>query len=94
MHSSLRPISANVSVPRLELVVAHTLAKLLSHVNRALSSLDILRENQLWSDSLTVLRNWGRGMKTIYDVGTSPGITYLYIKIPAIWVLVESHHGS
>ena len=41
-----RVIPENVSIPRLELVAAHTLAKLLSHVNRALSSLDILKDNQ------------------------------------------------
>jgi hypothetical protein len=39
----LRVTPKNVSIPSLELVAAHTLAKLLSHVNRALSSLDILR---------------------------------------------------
>ena len=53
--SKSRVAPKKVSIPRLELVVAHTLAKLLSHVNRALSSLDILKENQLWSDSSTVL---------------------------------------
>jgi hypothetical protein len=40
---------------QLELLAAHTFAKLLSHANRAPSSFDILKENQLWSDSLTVL---------------------------------------
>jgi hypothetical protein len=40
---------------QLELLAAHTLAKLLSHVNRTLSSFDILKENQFGSDSLTVL---------------------------------------
>ena len=42
----LRVTPKNVSIPRLELAAAHTLAKLLSHVNRALSSLDIMKDNQ------------------------------------------------
>ena len=77
--SKSRVAPKKVSIPRLELVAAHTLAKLLSHVNRALSSLDILKENQLWSDSSTVLYwlanrgTWSKyvrnRVKAIHDLG-------------------------
>ena len=77
--SKSRVAPKKVSIPRLELVAAHTLAKLLSHVNRAVSSLDILKENQLWSDSSTVLYwlanrgTWSKyvrnRVKAIHDLG-------------------------
>ncbi|CAB4009352.1 Hypothetical predicted protein [Paramuricea clavata] len=77
--SKSRVAPKKVSIPSLELVAAHTLAKLLGHVNHSLSSLDILKENQLWSDSLTVLywlANMGTSsmyvrnrVKAIHDLG-------------------------
>ena len=42
----------NVSVQRLELVAAHTLAKLVNHVNQTLRSYD-LQQKHMWSDSIT-----------------------------------------
>jgi hypothetical protein len=77
--SKSRVAPKNVSMQRLELVAAHTLAKLLSHVNRALSSLDILKQNQFLSDSLIVLYwlanrgTWSKcvrnRVKAIHDLG-------------------------
>lgn len=76
--SKARVAPKNVSIPRLELVAAHTLAKLISHVNRTLSSYDIWR-NHLWSDSTTVLHwlanrgTWSKyvrnRVKAIQDLG-------------------------
>lgn len=44
----------NMSIPRLELVAAHTLAKLLSNVRKALLSFPI-KNSYCWGDSVTVL---------------------------------------
>ena len=84
--SKSRVAPKNVSIQRLELVPAHTLAKLLSHVNRSLSLLYILKENQLWSDSLTVLYwlanmgTWSKyvrnRVKAIHDLGN---LTWHYV---------------
>ena len=43
-----------LSIPRLELVAAHTLLKLMSHVKKALPDINITSIN-LWSDSMTTL---------------------------------------
>ena len=43
-----------LSIPRLELVAAHALSKLMGHVKKALPDINISSIN-LWSDSMTTL---------------------------------------
>ena len=54
LTSKSRIAPKNVSMPRLELVAAHTLAKLVNHVNQTLRSYD-LQQKHMWSDSMTTL---------------------------------------
>ena len=68
----------NTTIPRLELVAAHTLAKLLRHVTETLSSFEI-DDIHLWSDSTTTLfwlaskGTWSQyvrnRVKAIHDLG-------------------------
>ena len=68
----------NTTIPRLELVAAHTLAKLLRHVTETLSSVEI-DDIHLWSDSTTTLfwlaskGTWSQyvrnRVKAIHDLG-------------------------
>ena len=44
----------NMSIPRLGLVAAHMLAKLVSNVKKALSNMDI-DNGHMWSDSMATL---------------------------------------
>ena len=67
-----------LSIPRLELVAAHMLSKLMAHVKKALQDINITRIN-LWSESMTTLfwlnnrRTWPKyvrnRVKAISDLG-------------------------
>ena len=73
-----RLASKALSIPRLELVAAHTLSKLMAYVKKALPDINITSTN-LWSDSMTTLfwlksrGTWSKyvknGVKAISDLG-------------------------